>query len=230
MMQGKVCVSVIATDVDEVIRTVLPVAEIVDVVVIRLDGMLHPQVEKCCRLIDLPLLFTNRPTWEGGAFIGNEEERLAPLIAAVHQQAAYVDFEFRAEISLREQLLAQTRQSSTRLILSWHNFDRTPSEDELTDILVQMQASGADIGKIITTAHDESDVLRVLSLQEKARALQFPLSGFCMGESGRISRFATLYLGGCMSYVAASEGQATAPGQFSATHFQKLRSLFSHVD
>ena len=81
------------------------------------------------------------------------------------------------------------------------------------------------------TAHDAADVLRVLALLQKSQDMHFPLIAFCMGECGRISRFSTLYLGGYMTYVAVSEDQATAPGQFSAHQFNTLRSLFSsHVD
>jgi len=229
-MTGKVCVAVSAADAAGVAEAVGPVLSAVDVIEVRLDGMVRPEVEKCCSLLRLPLLFTNRASWEGGNFSGTEQERLAPLLAAVRLQAAYVDLEVRAERPLREQLLAEIQQSSTRLILSWHDFAGTPKEGELVEILGRMQESGADIGKIITTAHDEADVLRVLALLERAKKIQFPLTAFCMGEIGRISRFATMYLGGAMTYVAVGEDQATAPGQFSAAHFRKLQTLFSHVD
>lgn len=231
MNPGLICVAVGAADAESLAQAVVPVASYVDVVEVRLDWMEQPDVDGCCRLLQLPLLFTNRPTWEGGSCDDVEGERLKPLFEAVRLQAAYVDLEFRAEQQLRAELLAAASRAATRLILSWHDFEGTPCRDELTDILVQMQASGADIGKIITTAHDPSDVLRVLSLHEKSREMGFPLSTFCMGESGRISRLATLYLGGYMTYVALSEEQATAPGQFSAHHFNTLRTLFSsHVD
>jgi 3-dehydroquinate dehydratase-1/3-dehydroquinate dehydratase/shikimate dehydrogenase len=230
MGEGRVCVAVTGSDAAVIAEMVAPISVWVDVVEVRLDGMDSPDVSECCRLLQLPLLFTNRPVWEGGGFAGNEEERLQPLLSAIELQAAYVDLEFRAGNELRQQLLTAVARSSTRLIVSWHDFEETPGEDELSDILTQMKESGADIGKIITTAHDTADVLNVLELQKKANAIQFPLTTFCMGEVGRISRFSTLYLGGCMTYVAVSEEQATAPGQFSAQHFNQLRSLFAHVD
>lgn len=230
MARGRVCVSVSGSDAEQVAHKVGPVAQFVNVVEVRLDAMAQPEVEKCCSLLRLPLLFTNRPTWEGGAFSGSEEERLIPLVKAVQLQAAYVDLELRADEKIREQLRAEIQQSSTRLILSWHDFNGTVKSDELIRILQQMQSAGADIGKIVTTARDETDVVRVLALQERALAMQFPLICFCMGGSGRISRFATIYLGGYMSYVAVDEAEATAPGQFSAVHFHKLDTLFSHAD
>lgn len=229
-MRGKVCVAVSAVDAAGAALAVGPVSSSVDVVEVRLDGMARPEVEKCCSLLRLPLLFTNRPTWEGGDFSGPEADRLAPLLEAVRLQAAYVDLELRAEQTLRQRLLEEKQHSSTELILSWHDFEGTPEQDELEDVLEQMQAGGADIGKIITTAHDEADVLRVFSLLERAKKMRFPLTGFCMGEIGRISRFAAPYLGSAMTYVAVSEEQATAPGQFSAAHFHKLQTLFAHVD
>ena len=215
MKRGKICVSVAGANAAAIHAEVQPVLEKVDVVEIRLDAMAEPDVARCCRLFQKSLLFTNRPIWEGGAFNGVEDERVRPLFAAVDLQAAYVDFELRADPQLRSQLLQAMQSSSTRMILSWHDFKSTPTPEELVEILQQMMDSGAHIGKIVTTAHTPADVLRVLNLQERAQAAGFPLSCFCMGETGRISRLATLYLGGYMTYGALSDGLATAPGQLS---------------
>jgi 3-dehydroquinate dehydratase type I len=90
-----------------------------------------------------------------------------------------------------------------------------------------MIASGAHVGKIVTTAQTANDVLRVLALQQEARAAGFPLTAFCMGEAGRISRLATLYLGGYMSYACLNEAQATAPGQLSVHRLRQLIQVFA---
>ena len=215
MERGKICVSLTGADAAAVHAEVQPVLEKVDVVEIRLDATAEPDVAGCCSLFQKPLLFTNRPVWEGGAFNGIEDDRVRPLFAAVDLQAAYVDFELRAEPQLRSQLLQAMQSSSTRMILSWHDFKSTPTTKELAEILGQMMDSGAHIGKIVTTAHTPADVLRVLNLQERALAAGFPLSCFCMGEAGRISRLATLYLGGYMTYGALNDDCTTAPGQLS---------------
>lgn len=222
MERGKICVSIAGADEAAVHAEVQPVLEKVDVVEIRLDAMAEPDVAQCCRLFLKSLLFTNRPIWEGGAFNGVEDERVRPLFAAVDLQAAYVDFELRADPQLRSQLLQAMQSSSTRMILSWHDFTSTPTAKELTEILGQMMDSGAHIGKIVTTAHTSADVLRVLNLQERALAAGFLLSCFCMGEAGRISRLATLYLGGYMSYGALNDDSVTAPGQLSIERLYAL--------
>ncbi|MCW5207051.1 type I 3-dehydroquinate dehydratase, partial [Desulfobulbus sp. F5] len=190
MELGKICVSLAGADAAAICEQARQVADLADVLEIRLDSMMLPEPEKCCSLLRKPLLFTNRPTWEGGQFAGSEEERIAPLLEAVRLRTKYVDLELRAALAGRHRLLETIgkNNSPTQLIISWHDFKETPASGELTEILHQMIASGAHIGKIVTTAHNPGDVLRVLALQEQARAAGFCLSCFCMGEPGRISR------------------------------------------
>ncbi len=227
MELGKICVSLAGTDAAAVAEQARQVGDAADVLEIRLDSMTVPEPEKCCSLLRKPLLFTNRPTWEGGQFAGSEEERIVPLLEAVRLRAAYVDLELRAALDSRHRLLDAMQDSPTRLIISWHDFEGTSAAVELTDILHQMMASGAHIGKIVTMAHGPNDVLRVLNLQEQARSVGFCLSCFCMGEPGRISRLATLYLGGYMTYACLSDAQATAPGQIAARRLQEITALLA---
>jgi 3-dehydroquinate dehydratase-1/3-dehydroquinate dehydratase/shikimate dehydrogenase len=228
--RGQICVSISASDARAAARIVAPLAPLVDVVEIRLDAMQTPDVAACMELISLPLLFTNRPAWEGGAFAGSEEERIEPLVAAARLGAAYVDLELRADISFRDQLHKHCRASGCGLILSWHDFSTTPSTSRLNSLVREMEAADADIGKVVTTASNTDDVIRVLSLLSAVDAKRMRLSAFCMGEVGRISRFATLYLGGAMTYVAPDEQSATAPGQFSARQLADLLTTYSHAD
>ncbi|CAK8716077.1 3-dehydroquinate dehydratase [Candidatus Electrothrix aarhusensis] len=231
MTRGKICVSLAGADVAALLAQVSQIGERADVIEVRLDSMQHSDVSACCAVLDKPLLFTHRPSWEGGAFDRSEEQRIEPLLEAIQQQAAYVDCELRAEQTLRDRLLDAMSGGPTRMILSWHNFEVTPPQEELEKILAQMVESDAGtgkiIGKIVTTAHSAEDALRVLHLQEQAKAANFPLSCFCMGEPGRITRLATLYLGGYMSYVCLDNAQATAPGQLSLEQLQELTALLA---
>jgi 3-dehydroquinate dehydratase-1/3-dehydroquinate dehydratase/shikimate dehydrogenase len=231
MTRGKICVSLAGPDAAAMCNQVESVLDQVDVVEIRLDSMVKPDIYGCRSRLHKPLLFTNRPVWEGGACDATEEKRIAPLFEAVRQDVAYIDFELRADQRLRKRLLAATRMTSTRMILSWHNFESTPPQEKLEEILAEMVESNARtgkiIGKIVTTAHSWKDALRVLRLQEQARVANFPLSCFCMGEPGRITRLATLYLGGYMTYACLNDAQATAPGQLSLEQLQKLTALLA---
>ena len=227
--RGLICVSALAENAEALVATLEPVQHLADVIEIRLDGMKNPTLDRNLLGLSCPLLVTNRPRWEGGLFSGSEEERVAILCQAMQAGADYVDIELRAASALREQVLETAGRTHTRTIVSCHDFIGTPETVTLQETLAQMAESGADVGKIVTTATSEKEALRVLALQLDAKERSFPLSSFAMGAAGGISRFATLYLGGFMSYVAISAQQATAPGQFTVAHLHSLVSLFERV-
>ena len=108
---GGICVAVAAPDTDSVLSTVLPIRHDVDVVEIRLDAMREIGHGPALQKIDRPLLFTNRPAWEGGFCRAPEEERLLPLLQAVEHQAAYVDLELETAPPLRQRLLEKINGS-----------------------------------------------------------------------------------------------------------------------
>lgn len=225
---GRICVSIAAdpaagNPVNAALATAGRSEPAADVLEIRLDSLPTPDIRPFMQQLHKPLLFTNRPLWEGGAFAGGEDERLAPLLAAIRAGAAYVDIEINTSQLLRDQLLDVIMEgSATRLIISWHNFIETPAVGELEAILLELHQSGAHVGKLVTMAHDFKDVLRVLNLQARAAELAFPLIAFCMGSQGTISRLATLALGGYMTYAAPDTGGATAFGQLPVSVLRQM--------
>ncbi len=221
---GPICVSIGVASQQELLALVNRCQAIADVIEIRLDCLDNPDPAAVLAMATVPLLFTNRPVWEGGHFSGTEQERLRPLLQAVEAGAAYIDCELRAPRASRLALRQVTQRSDCRLLISWHDFTETPSWRRLSGILTRMHKAG-DIGKIVTTARQHLDVLRVLRLQEKAAALSFPLIAFAMGQAGTISRLATLALGGYMTYCAATPEAATAPGQLTIDQLRALHAL-----
>lgn len=223
--RGLICVSVMAEDPSSILAAVSPVLLLADVIEIRLDGMHVPRIDDCITALPKPVLVTNRPVWEGGRFSGSEKERVDLLEAAMRGGAQYVDIELRTLPDLRTHIMAVAEQCGAKVIISSHDFEKTPTTEYLSAILASMIASGADVGKIVTTAASPVDTLRVLALQQEAMAATFPLSAFAMGAAGTISRLATLYLGGFMTYAALSKEQATAPGQITVHDLHSLLDL-----
>jgi len=155
-----ICVSIAQKTIDEVIEAAQQVEKLADVIEIRLDSLRSPEITPIIEKIETPLLFTNRPTWEGGSFEGSEEERLNLLHSAVKSGAAYVDIELRTDKSDIKHLCEEAGEHRTKVIISWHNFKETPPLDALQEILArQQQQAGAHIGKIVTMAHTFQDVL-----------------------------------------------------------------------
>ena len=60
---------------------------------------------------------------------------------------------------------------NTKVILSSHNFDDTPSDAALESTLQQMWSSGADVAKIATTANSITDCARVLTLLKTSQGM-----------------------------------------------------------
>ena len=224
---GKICVSVGSAELDSALKVAQNLAGQADVIEIRLDTLDAPQITPFVTGIAAPLLFTNRPDWEGGFFKGRENDRLQPLKQAIMAGAAFIDIELRTEDKQRQQLIGLAQDNDCQALVSWHNFTNTPSARELGEILARQYDSGAAIGKIVTMAHDFTDVLRVLQLQVIALEKDFPLCAFCMGEAGKISRLATLSLGGYMTYAAPDPATNTAPGQFDLDTLCRIKDLIN---
>ncbi|MBA3006614.1 MAG: type I 3-dehydroquinate dehydratase [Proteobacteria bacterium] len=221
----RICVSIARETVGEGLAVAESISSLADVIEIRLDRLKTISVAPFISQLSKPLLLTNRPIWEGGGFAGDEELRIAPLLEGVQQGVSYVDLELKAPTSSHKALLEEVENSPSRLILSWHNFQETPTKAELVGRLAMIQDKGAHIAKIVTMAHDYHDVLRVLNLQEEAARMDIPLIAFCMGRPGVVSRVATVELGGYMTYCAAHEDEATAPGQLSVEVLRQIEAL-----
>jgi len=213
-----VCVSIACDSVAEALETARQSESHADVIEIRLDRLAEPAIDPFVAGLGKPLLFTNRPLWEGGGFAGPEGERVELLLRAIKSGCALVDLELKTAPELKADVLdVLLKHPQTALIISWHDFTGTPAGEELGVILQQQMDSGAHIGKIVTTANDYKDILRILNLQVIAAENNFPLIAFCMGRAGMISRLATLKLGGYMTYAAPDNGRETAPGQLPAS-------------
>ncbi len=227
--KNRICVSIAAPSVDAALAAAKKAAELADVIEIRLDSLSVPSVRPFVDGVPKPLLFTCRPKWEGGQYEGEEAARIDLLVEAVRAGAAYVDIELRAEEDSRRRLLDAAKGSECRVIVSWHDFKVTASAQGLGKVFQQMYRSGAHVGKIVTTAREYRDVLRVLNLQDEAAEMEFPLIAFCMGPVGVISRVATCGLGGYMTYAAPDGGAATAPGQLPVATLHRMLSELAHA-
>ncbi len=224
--KGLICVSIGQKTVENALAAAGKVVEVADVIEIRLDTLKKSEVIPFTTALDKPLLFTHRPVWEGGLYAGAEAERIDLLISAIVHGAAFIDLELRAPDESFTRIKDAIANTTTRLVVSNHNFECTPAREELLSVLHDMKDRGADIGKIVTTAHDYLDVLRVLQLQKDAAEIDLPLIAFCMGRAGVISRLATIELAGFMTYCAPNEQEATAPGQIAV---QVMRDMLKSL-
>jgi len=138
-------------------------------------------------------------------------EQYSILLQAIEYGAAFVDIEFEAPDDHRFRLLEAARKHNCRIIISYHNYQITPTLGVLRNIIDSIFDMGADIVKIACMANTTTDSARVLSLYEHYTSLV----AICMGEYGKITRFAAPMLGAPFTFAAYAEGLETAPGQLT---------------
>ena len=151
----------------------------------------------------------------------SEAERQQALMEAISNGASYVDVEVEAGEQYRQAIIQHAQQNGCKVIISYHNFVSTPDTATLKNIAQECRGKGADIVKLITTANSAADSARVLSLYENEEGLV----AFAMGEEGKISRFACLFLGAPFTYASAEKGSEAAPGQLAMQDMQDMIQL-----
>ena len=171
-----------------------------------------------------PVVVTNRPTREGGAFEGPESLRLEMLHQAVEVGAEWVDLEAWVD----EPTVQGFRGQNARILISHHDFSGTPERMTLQRLAEKMVASRPDAIKVTTTARSPEDNLRVLDLIPFGREqLGVEVLAFCMGPLGRWSRLICLLLGSPWTYVQLPELAPAAPGQWTAAEMRRLLEVLS---
>ncbi|WOH15970.1 hypothetical protein DCAR_0935519 [Daucus carota subsp. sativus] len=193
-----------------------------DLVEVRLDSLKRfdppRDVDYLIKQCPLPILFTYRPRWEGGQYDGDEESRLEVLQLAMELGADYIDVELKAADKFNT-LMRAKKPEKCKLIVSSHNYQYTPSVEDLGNLVAVIQASGADIVKIATFALDITDVARIFQITVHS---QVPIIALVMGERGLISRILCPKFGGYLTFGTLESGVVSAPGQPTITDLLNL--------
>jgi 3-dehydroquinate dehydratase I len=97
-------------------------------------------------------------------------------------------------------------------VLSFHDFNATPTAEALLAHFAQAQSLGADVAKVAVMPRSTDDVLTLLSATERAsRSLSIPVVSMSMGPLGAVTRACGWTFGSAMTF-AVGEG-SSAPGQ-----------------
>ena len=216
-----ICVSIVEQEIEAALEALKEASRVAEMAEIRLDALKEPTVDPFLSSSEIPLLFTYRDPKEGGFSSTLLKERLFWLKEAAQKGAAWVDLELRAGKEAFSEL--QKVKADSRLLLSFHDFRGTPPLNELMNIVLEMKDSGADAGKVVTMVKKPEDNLTVLSLIPWAqKELGFPVIAFGMGEWGKISRVAAVFLGAPFVYASMPTGKKAAPGQLDALVLREI--------
>lgn len=211
----RLCVAITDNDI-EAVKTVEP---LVDLYEIRIDLIGEGWRELPGHLVK-PWIACNRRTEEGGSWHGSEEERTAELLKAVDLGASIIDIELSTPGVTG--LVGQVK-GRAECLLSYHNLEGTPPLEAMKDIVRQQQHAGADICKVVTTAHEIPDNITVLELIHEFPDLK--VVSFAMGWAGQLSRVLCPLAGGYYTYASVEVGKESATGQLPAKILREIYRL-----
>ena len=221
-MKYKTCVSIAESSPNKIKIKLKAALKKSDYTEIRLDFLKMEQVPSALEIIKKDLnriICTLRPKTEGGKFTGNEKERISILKLIAEYNPFLLDVEYNT-LNKNKELFKYLKSTKTKLLVSWHDFKKTPKSLELKNKINQMSKFSTNV-KIVSTAKSTEDSTRMLELYNHKGKNN--LISFAMGDLGKISRILCLYLGSPYTYV--SLGKAIAPGQFSVDEVKKIINL-----
>lgn len=145
---------------------------------------------------------------------------------AIEAGARYADLELEAPADVSRSIQKLCQKYGTELIRSYHNYEETPSDEELAKTLARCFRYGADIVKIATKAGSEEDVRRLESLYsvilEDVESMEGRLIAFALGDRWSDSRVECLRRGAPFCYACLTEDDVVAPGQKSLQEMRRL--------
>ena len=183
-------------------------------------------LEKIRRIYSKPLLFTFRTKKEGGARDMSEEDYFELNYNAVESGLIdLVDIELLKSKEEINKIIKFAKKHQVKVIMSNHDFNKTPPKEEIIRRLVKMQEYGADIAKIAVMPNSEEDVLTLLlaTLEMKKENGGYPCITMSMGSLGVVTRLTGELFGSCMTFAAVKN--SSAPGQLNANDARDILNL-----
>lgn len=231
----KICVPVVETTTEKIIQQIQELQNC-DLIELRIDfyenihdlKQVHELLLQVRQQTNLPLLLTYRSLKEGGHIQLSDQEYLS-LVQTACQSGCIdiVDIELESGNMLVYQLVEIAHQNHVKVLMSYHDFEKTPTVMEMKERLEKMEIMGADICKIAVMPFSYKDVIQLLNTtMEMSQRLTRPLVTMSMGKIGKITRIVGELVGSSITF--ASVGQSSAPGQLTLEDMQTLLEVIHH--
>lgn len=189
--------------------------------------------------VGAPVLLTCRTAAEGGraqlddtaygAFLRSVLDGLTDW--APERRPAAIDVEVQR--GCLPQVCAQAHALDIDVVASFHDFEATPADEALEEVLTRMAREGADLAKIAVWPTSADDVARLLGVCARATAgagtgLGVPVAAMSMGALGAVSRVAPAF-GAALTFAVVPDEQgqarASAPGQLPLQDVRRCLEL-----
>ena len=219
-MTIRVCVSIPPKTFDETFCLIAHAeAQHADLIEIRLDSLnKHDRIADIPSCSQTPLIATNKSIVCNGKFSGSETERQKVLMEAARNGFEYVDVDLGT--TKQTELIRNLHEVGAKVIVSFHDFEQTPTLLQLGEVLEEQVALGADVCKIITTARSVEDNLITLNFVSEA-SKKAKIVCFAMGELGKHSRVVSPVFGAFFTFASLDEKRKTAKGQLTIQEMKR---------
>lgn len=232
----KICVPVVAKTAEDVIKCIRNIAaNKPDCIELRIDWFEHATdqnevlslLQRIRTIIgDIVLLFTFRSKREGGERdITVEQYRQLCEVVCSSGYIDLIDIEAYMEDGLLQTMCELAHEKKVYVVASNHDFNRTPSEEDIVTRLEYMDKMGADIPKIAVMPQNTRDVISLLSATAAyhERGGKKPVITMSMAGIGEITRLSGEIFGSALTFAAVS--QCSAPGQLELSDVKKVLEI-----
>ncbi len=166
--------------------------------------------------IKAKLIFTLREPNEGGKRQYELNQKIKILLLA--QKVGFDLIDCELQIFEKLDFSQQSKFDKERLILSYHDFNKTPTQKEIKTTYQKMLKYNPEIVKLAFTINSQKDLQKIYSLMISTSHKKVIIG---MGEKGKITRIIGPILG-CEFTFAANEFYTSAPGQINVRDMYKI--------
>ncbi|HCW54667.1 MAG TPA: type I 3-dehydroquinate dehydratase [Clostridium sp.] len=177
-------------------------------------------------LNDIPIIFTFRSKNEGGNKEISREYYINLLLEVIEtKEADLIDVELFTGDDEVKKIINTAHKKGVKVIISNHDFEKTPSKEKIIKRIKKMIDLGADIPKIALMPKCREDVLTLLSATSYVdeRYSGIPIITMSMGSMGMVSRIAGELFGSSLTFGAAEK--SSAPGQIQANDLSTILQI-----
>ena len=232
----KICVPIVGKTREEIVKAAEEIRTLpVDVVEWRADWYeevfeaeaVFDVLQELRRILgEFPLLFTFRTKKEGGEKeIDEKNYRTLNQLVVESGLADLIDVEVFSGDEVVNDLVRTAHENEVKVIGSNHDFEKTPSKEEIIRRLQKMQELDVDLPKIAVMPKKKEDVLTLLAATEEMyrKYADRPIITMSMAGDGVISRLCGEMFGSALTFGAA--GQASAPGQIGVKELRQILTI-----
>lgn len=234
MKKVSVCIPVLAIDYESIHEQLTMINyDSIDLVEIRLDYYVFiddfHQLDALFNSINVaikkPYIVTLRSVNEGGKYVGDIQSYISIYQYILTKYTFYaLDIELQYAKEAQE-IITLAHDKNIQCIISYHNFDNTPSLLSLINVYSNMLLIPNAIYKIAVMIHNNSELVRLLNFSQQLNYQhQHIIIG--MGQSGLITRVMPQLFHSMITFGSVS--QSSAPGQLHINQLSEILNILSN--